>query len=240
MKQNTDRLDKALAHMGIGTRRQVKTFIKTKRIQVNGVVITNSETKVSYEDRISFDGEILDRKEFYYIMIYKPVGCVTSTDDPRDKTVMEYLSERQQNMELFPIGRLDKDTEGLLVITNDGKLGHRLTSPKHNIWKTYYAEVKGKLEESDIKSFETGVQIDDGYICLPAELEIQESGESSKAIVKIREGKFRQIRRMFLALGKEVSFLKRLKMGDLHLDKTLKPGESRDLTEEEIQILINS
>ncbi|MCC5815305.1 MAG: rRNA pseudouridine synthase [Leptospira sp.] len=242
MNIKKERLDKALGNLGIGTRKEVKDFIRKQRVKVNGEIVKNPEVKVSYEDIIAFDEEVLDRKEFYFIMINKPTGCVSSTEDPRDKTVMEYLTEREQNRNLFPVGRLDKDSEGLLLITNDGKLAHKLTSPKHNFWKTYYVKTTGVLNQSDVRSFEKGVQIDDGYVCLPAKLEILHSGEEqdyAEAVVKIQEGKFRQIRRMFTALGKEVIYLQRTHMGELKLDENLKLGEYRELTDEEIQLLQN-
>jgi 16S rRNA pseudouridine516 synthase len=228
-----NRLDKVLSNLGIGSRKEVKLILKQKRVKVNGIIVTTPEAKITNKDIVILDDEVLIRKEFYYFMMYKPLGCVTSTDDPKDKTVMEYLSDRHQNMELFPVGRLDKDTEGLLLITNNGKLTFNLTSPKHHVYKIYYAEVSGKLGTTDVSSFENGVTLDDGYKSLPANLEIIESGDSSKAFVKIREGKFRQIRRMFSMLGKEVTFLKRIKMGNLALDDSLIPGEYRELTLEE-------
>lgn len=240
MKPQLERLDKALANFGIGTRKEVKNLIREGKVAINGITATEPEAKISFQDQITVGGEFLDRREFYYYMIYKPVGCISATDDPREKTVMEYLPERMQNMDLFPIGRLDKDSEGLLIITNDGQTCHRLTSPKHNIWKLYTVRMDGKLDEKDIASFQKGVVLEDGYRSMPADLEILESGAVSLARVRLQEGKFRQIRRMLKMLGKEVTYLKREKMGDLELDPSLAPGEWRELREDEIQLLRNS
>lgn len=237
MSDKKERLDKVLGNLGIGTRKEVKEIIRAERIRINGIVNKAPETKVSLSDEIVLDEEVLERREFYYLMINKPTGCITSTDDPREKTVMEYLSPRLQNMNLFPIGRLDKDTEGLLIITNDGQLTHKLTSPKHHVWKTYYAKIQGNLSEADVQSFQNGVTIDDGYKCLPGRLKIVESGNISSAIIEIREGKYRQIRRMFVALGKEVIYLKRTRMGDLELDENLPLGEYRYLSDSEVEQL---
>ncbi|WCL50020.1 pseudouridine synthase [Leptospira sp. GIMC2001] len=230
----TERVDKILSNLGIGTRKEVKYFLRDKRVKLNGNIVTDAGTKVKPDDQLQYDDEILDWKEFVYYMINKPTGCITATEDPNEKTIMDYLSERDQGKKLFPIGRLDKDTEGFLILTNDGMLNHNLTSPKHHIYKTYLVHVDKDLEKSDILAFEKGVTLDEGYVCLPAKLEIL---DKTQAIVQIREGKFRQIRRMFTALGKEVVYLKRTKMGDLPLDDSLDLGQYRELTEDELEIL---
>jgi 16S rRNA pseudouridine516 synthase len=232
-----DRLDKALGNLGIGTRKEVKTIIKSGSVKVNGAIETNSDRKISLEDILELDGEILNRQENYYFMMYKPVGCITATEDTRESTVMDYLSDRERRMYLFPVGRLDKDTEGLLLITSDGKLGHHLTSPRHHITKTYFARVQGKVSEQDQKAFQDGVVLDDGYKSKPAELDILISDEISEVRIRIQEGKFRQIRRMFESLGKLVIYLKREKMGTLELDPGLNPGEYRPLHPGELESL---
>lgn len=237
MQDKKERLDKILGNFGIGTRKEVKNLIRDGRIRINGEIVKAPETKASLDDEIFLDDELLDRKEFYYLMINKPTGCITATEDPREKTIMSYLNPREQRRGLFPVGRLDKDTEGLLLITNDGKLAHRLASPKHHVWKTYLAKVNGALTPRDIGKFEKGVSLDDGYVCKPARLEIRESGEISTAIVQIQEGKFRQIRRMFASLGKEVIYLQRQKMGELELDPGLELGAYRELRQDEIELL---
>ena len=170
-------------------------------------------------------------------MINKPAGVISATEDKKQTTVVELIDERKRK-DLFPVGRLDKDTEGLLLITNDGELAHRLLSPKKHVDKVYYAEIEGRVNEEDVQKFKDGIQIDEEFTALPAELVILESGETSKIEVTIREGKFHQIKRMFHAVGKEVIYLKRLSMGTLELDESLELGEYRKLTEEELNALM--
>ncbi|BDA79385.1 pseudouridine synthase [Leptospira kobayashii] len=236
----TERLDKVLSHLGIGSRTDVKRLVRDKLVKVNDVVVRDPSVNVSLADKIQYKDEILNRKEHYYFMMNKAPDCITATEDSKEKTVMDYLSERHRNMNLFPVGRLDKETEGLLIFTTNGKFGHHYTSPKHHVEKEYYVEVNGKLTEDDSVSFEKGIVLEDGYKSMPAKLEILESGEVSKGRVYIKEGKFRQIRRMFVMLGKEVSYLKREKMGAIRLDPSLSVGKYRELTEEETDLLQNT
>lgn len=233
-----ERLDKILANMGYGSRKDVKKFIKDGLVKVNGETIKDNEFKVSpYEDEIIIRGEEVNYREYIYLLMNKPQGLVSSTDDPLTPTVIDLLDEKHQIYKPFPVGRLDKDTEGLLLISNDGKLAHELLSPKKHVDKTYYAEIDGTVEDDHIGIFEKGIILDDGYKTLPAKLEIIESGIFSKVHLTIQEGKFHQVKRMFQALDMNVTFLKRISMGPLTLDKSLEPGEYRELTEEEIRLL---
>lgn len=231
-----ERIDKFLANAGAGTRSEVKKYIKSDRIQVNGTVIRSSDFKIDEEkDDITFDGKSIRYEKYEYHMLHKPKGCVTATEDKHDKTVLDYIQSDRKNR-LFPVGRLDKDTEGLLLITDDGELSHSLLSPKKHVDKIYFATVKGILSEDAKERFETGLDIGDEKPTLPAFLEILIEREAeSDVLVTIKEGRFHQIKRMFLAIGSEVLYLKRLSMGPLVLDETLPAGESRKLTEEEIK-----
>ncbi len=235
-----ERLDKILANMGYGSRKDVKKFIKDGRVRVNNLVILDNEFKVSpYEDEIFFGEEEVLYREYIYLMMNKPQGLVSSTDDPRTKTVIDLLDKEHLIYKPFPVGRLDKDTEGLLLISNDGKLAHELLSPKKGVNKKYYAEVDGYVEDKYIEAFKEGVTLDDGYKTLPADLEIINGNIISKVYLTIQEGKFHQVKRMFESIGMKVLFLKRVSMGPLELDITLKPGEYRELTEVEINLLKN-
>ncbi|MCZ8343269.1 MAG: pseudouridine synthase [Leptospira sp.] len=232
----TERLDKVLSNLGIGSRSDVKIAIKQGKVLVNGILTKDPKTKVNLEDSVQYETEILIRRKFYYFMMNKAPDCITATEDPKEKTVMEYLSFRHQNMNLFPIGRLDKETEGLLLFTTNGPLAHKYTSPKHLVTKEYYAEIHGVVGKEEIDAFETGVTLDDGYKTLPAKLELDSiNGDKSFVKVWLREGKYRQIRRMFVSLGMEVVYLKRVRMGAIELDPNLRVGNYRELTEEEIK-----
>lgn len=231
------RLDKYLADMGVGTRSQVKQKIRKGMIQVNGTVIKEADYKVdAAKDSIFADGQQISYVQMEYYMLHKPAGCVSATEDKKEKTVLDLLPE-QKRKDLFPVGRLDKDTEGLLLITNDGDLAHRLLSPKKHVDKTYYARIKGCVTEEDVVRFRDGLDIGEEKLTLPATLVIQEAGEISQILVTIQEGKFHQIKRMFEAVGKEVVYLKRLSMGPLTLDVSLPAGSCRHLTAEEIERL---
>ncbi|HEY8362082.1 MAG TPA: pseudouridine synthase [Tissierellaceae bacterium] len=235
-----ERLDKVLANMGYGSRKDVKKIIKDGRVKVNDEVVLNVEFKVNpVEDEIFIDDEKLIYREFIYLMMNKPQGVVSSTDDPASATVLDILDEEYLIYNPFPVGRLDKDTEGLLLITNDGKLAHELLSPKKKVNKKYYVEVEGCVEEKHKKVFERGIRLDDGYKTLPSNLEIIDSGDISKVYLTIQEGKFHQVKRMFQAIGMKVIYLKRISMGNLVLDENLAPGEYRELTEDEISLLKN-
>ena len=231
------RLDKFLADVGIGTRTQVKQMIRKGQIQVNGTVIKKPEYKIdAQKDRVAASGEELSYQKYRYFMLHKPAGCVCATEDRKEKTVLSLVPEEYRK-DLFPVGRLDKDTEGLLLLTNDGDLAHRLLAPKKHVDKTYYAKIEGQVTEQDVEAFREGIDIGDDKLTMPAVLEILHSSDISEIQVTIQEGRFHQIKRMFEAVGKKVLYLKRLTMGPLHLDPLLGPGEIRPLTEEEVKAL---
>lgn len=230
------RLDKYLADMGVGTRSEVKIYVRKGRVQINDTVIRESDKKINIDtDKVSFDGNILTYVGTEYYMLNKPAGVVSATRDNFSETVLDLIDSA--NKDLFPVGRLDKDTEGLLLITNDGDLAHKLLSPKKKVPKVYYAKVNGRITEEDIDMFSKGIAISEDFITLPADLDIIESGEISTVKVTIHEGKFHQVKRMFESIDKEVIYLKRLSMGDLILDESLELGEYRPLTTEEINML---
>lgn len=231
------RLDKYLADMGIGARSEIKTWIRKGRVTLNGEICTKPECKVNTSsDEVLFDEAKVGYVDYCYIMLHKPVGVVSATQDNVSETVLDLITDKQRK-DLFPVGRLDKDTEGLLLITNDGELAHRLLSPKKHVDKVYYAKVAGRVSEEDVREFEEGVDIGEESITLPAKLRILETADISEIELTIQEGKFHQVKRMFEAVGKEVLYLKRLSMGSLLLDPELKPGEYRDLTEAELALL---
>lgn len=228
------RLDKYLADMGIGTRSELKEWIRKGRVLINDSVCTKPEQKVFVgRDRIFFDHNEIGYMEHQYIMLHKPAGVVSATNDNVSRTVLDLITEKKCK-DLFPVGRLDKDTEGLLLITNDGELAHQLLSPKKHVDKIYYAKVRGRVTQEDQMIFEHGVDIKDEELTLPAKLTIISSDEVSEIELTLHEGRFHQVKRMFEAVGKEVIFLKRLSMGSLQLDPGLAPGEYRELTKEEI------
>lgn len=229
------RLDKYLTNQGIGSRSQVKALIKSKKVFVNNVLENKPERHIDENnDIVSLDGVNLEYNQFYYYMLNKPPGVLTAVKDNNYKTVMDIMDVTPKEG-LFPVGRLDKDTEGLLLITNDGELSHNLLSPKKHVNKTYYVELNGELIDSDIDLFAKGLDIGEKNITKPAKLEIL-SGRN-RAYITITEGKYHQVKRMFQAIGLTVTFLKRISMGSLILDKNLKSGGYRKLTEEEISNL---
>ncbi|MEY8426214.1 pseudouridine synthase [Lachnospiraceae bacterium 46-15] len=231
------RLDKLLANAGVGTRSQVKQLIRKGCISVNGEIVKTPEAKAdSATDNILANGKNVFYTEYEYYMFHKPAGYVTATQDRQDATVMDLL-EVPQKEKLFPVGRLDKDTEGLLLITDDGALAHELLSPKKHVDKTYFVRVSGTLLSEHLEAFTSGIDIGDKKPTLPARLNILSFGEISEAEVTIREGRFHQIKRMFAALGFQVLYLKRLSMGSLRLDAALEKGRYRKLTEEELEQL---
>jgi 16S rRNA pseudouridine516 synthase len=238
MPMKKERLDKLLSNMGAGSRTQVKDMIKSGFVTVNGVLTTSPEAKVAPGvDRVFLKGREVKYREFIYLMLNKPQGMVSSTDDPRESVVIELLDDYWKGFRPFPVGRLDKDTEGLLLITNDGQLAHLLLSPRKGVDKTYYAEIDGVVLPEHVESFKKGVQLEDGYLTLPAELEIERSDLISIVQVTIQEGKYHQVKRMFAAHGLRVVYLKRIRMGSLMLDNQLDEGEYRELTDEEIEVL---
>lgn len=231
------RLDKFLADLGQGTRSQVKQMIRKKRIFVNGEAEGKPERKIDpQKDTVELDGRVLTYGKYRYIMLHKPAGVVSATEDHRDQTVLSLLPP-ELGKNLFPVGRLDKDTEGLLLLTNDGELAHRLLSPKKHVDKTYYAKIQGLVTKEDEEAYLEGVDIGDEKKTLPARLEILSAGEQSEILLTIQEGRFHQVKRMFHVRGKEVTYLKRLSMGNLTLDPHLTPGSYRELTEEEKALL---
>ncbi|MBE5953465.1 MAG: rRNA pseudouridine synthase [Lachnospiraceae bacterium] len=233
------RLDKYLADAGQGTRSEVKIKLKQCRVRVNDTVVKKPETKINPdEDVVSIDGKALFHEEFQYYMLNKPAGVVSATKDERDKTVLQLITEDKRR-DLFPVGRLDKDTEGLLLITNDGVLANNLLAPGKHVDKEYYALVEGRVTEETVESFRQGVDIGDDKLTAPAVLIIEESGEESRIRLTITEGRYHQVKRMFEAVGMKVKYLKRLSMGCLKLDETLEVGEYRRLTPEELEELKN-
>lgn len=234
------RLDKYLADMGCGTRQKVKKMIRSGQVSVDDIVERKPEAKVDEKlQKVCLNGRTVGYESLEYYMLNKPGGVISATEDKNCETVVDLIKDKKRK-DLFPVGRLDKDTEGLLLITNDGALAHRLLSPKKHVDKCYYAHVSGRVTEKDIKSFENGVNIGTGKepeITMPGKLEILLSAEVSKIRLTIQEGKFHQVKRMFQAVGKEVIYLKRERMGTLVLDEKLAPGEYRALTEEELKKL---
>lgn len=234
-----ERIDKILSNLGYGTRKDLKKIVKNGMVQVNGITIKDSAMKVDPEkDKIVINGEEIFYREFIYLMMNKPAGVISATFDNKDETVIDLLEVEHQVFEPFPVGRLDKDTVGLLLLTNDGDLNHRLISPKWKVDKVYFAKINQKVTEEDIEKFKHGITLDDGYRCKEAILKIQKaSEEGSEIVLTIQEGKFHQVKRMFEAVGKKVTYLKRIEFGTLPLDEDLEEGEYRELTEEEIAIL---
>ncbi len=232
------RLDKVLSNLGYGSRAQIKRDCKKGLVRVNEKIENNPGFQVDTDkDIIVFDGETIDYKDYIYIMLNKPDGYISATFDKYDPIVLDLIESKFLVFEPFPVGRLDKDTEGLLVLTNDGQLAHRVLSPKSHVPKTYYAKIDGVVTEKDIDAFKSGVVLDDGYETMPAELVILESGEISQIELTIHEGKFHQVKRMFESVGKKVTYLKRISMGGLKLDNSLALGEYRELTGEEIKLI---
>lgn len=232
------RVDKVLSNLGYGSRAELKVYCKKGLVKVNDKVISNPGTQVDTDiDKIEFNNEVVRYREFVYIMMNKPDGYLSATFDKRDPIVLDLIDPSYLTFEPFPVGRLDKDTEGLLVLTNDGQLAHRVLSPKKHVPKTYYAKIQGIVTDKDVKAFEKGVTLDDGYETMPSQLKIIESGEVSEIELTIHEGKFHQVKRMFESLGKKVVYLKRLSMGKLILDESLSLGEYRELTDEEVKLI---
>ncbi|MFG6148219.1 pseudouridine synthase [Halobacillus sp. B23F22_1] len=232
------RIDKLLANMGYGTRKEVKQLLKSGHVRINNQVEKSPKTHVDPQKQdVSVNGKVVEYREFIYLMLNKPGDVVSATEDANDLTVIDILQPEDALFEPFPVGRLDKDTEGLLLITNDGQLAHRLTSPKKDVGKTYFAEIEGKVTGEDIVAFREGLTLDDGYVTKSSDLEIIETGDYSEILLTITEGKFHQVKRMFEAVGKKVTYLKRISMGDLLLDEQLELGEYRELRDEEIGYL---
>ena len=232
------RLDKFLCEaLGI-TRAEAKKLIAKQTVTVDSVRAKSGDVKLDGEkSRVALNGKTLTREKFVYIMLNKPAGYLSATEDGRGPTVLDLLPAELRRQNLFPVGRLDKDTEGLLLLTNDGDLAHHLLSPRHHVDKVYYTRVAGRLTEADCQTFASGMTLDDGLVCQPAGLKILRAGQESEAHVTLREGKFHQVKRMLAFLGKPVLYLERIQMGNLTLDPALARGEFRLLTESEEKML---
>jgi len=230
------RLDKVLHDNGFGTRSSIKKMLHKKECYVNGVRIIDSSFKIEDCDEVCIEGEVINLKKYIYVMLNKASGYVTSTKDPEYKTVMELLPQKWASRNLFPVGRLDIDTEGLLILTNDGIFAHKVISPKYNIVKKYYVRLKREFDEEEFeqvrKNFTYGIVFKNGYKCLPATLERH---EKDGYVVGISEGKYHQVKKMFLCVNNEVVYLKRISIGGLILDETLGIGKTRELTKEEVE-----
>lgn len=229
-----ERLDKLLANTGRWSRKEAHELIKAGRVRVEGAVAGAKDQKIPPEATVTVDGEPLGPTGPTWLMLHKPQGVVSSTEDPREQTVLSLLPEHFQRRGLFPVGRLDKDTTGLLLLTDDGPLAHTLLSPRRHVDKVYAVEVAGTLDRDDVAAFASGMTLSDGYICLPAVLELT---GPSQGLVTLREGKYHQVKRMCAARGKPVTRLERVRFGPLTLDAGLAPGRWRPLTGEEITLL---
>lgn len=231
-----ERLDKILSGTGRWSRREVKDLVKAGRVTADGTVVRRPEEKFDRAATVlAVDGEPVDGEKYVYLMLHKPGGVLSATEDPKQPTVLDLLPPHLRRVGLFPVGRLDKDTEGLLLLTNDGPLGHRLLAPKKHVDKVYFVRVDGRLDQEDSAAFRAGMTLGDGLQCLPAELEVLESPDTG--LVTLREGKYHQVKRMLAARGKPVIYLKRLSMGPIALDQDLAPGAWRPLTETEREAL---
>ena len=231
------RLDKILADSGIATRSEARRLIKAGRVSVNGETVSKAELKADPDsDVIKLDGRCVGGKTVY-IMMNKPPDVVTATEDRDHRTVIDLLPEELRRRGVFPVGRLDKDTTGLLLLTNDGKFGHAVISPNHNVNKVYEVYVEGRLNEEDAAAFKYGIELRDGTKCLAASL-CKDENDSSHAEVTISEGKYHQVKRMFASRGKPVVYLKRLRIGGLHLDENLEQGKCRELTSKELKLVL--
>jgi 16S rRNA pseudouridine516 synthase len=236
------RLDKLLADSGAGTRSEVKTAIKKGMVKVNGTTVTDNGKKINTEDEVMLNGKIIGYSKYTYLMLNKPAGVISATTDKNDKTVTDLLNVPYKNMSLFPVGRLDKDTVGLVLLTNDGDFAHNTLSPKKHVTKTYYVESEGDFSsitpDDIIPKFKDGIMIDGDYLCKSALLEVLEMDNSLiKANLTITEGKFHQVKRMFKAIGGKVTYLKRMTFGDIQLDHALTEGEYRTLNKDEMKYI---
>ena len=220
------RLDKLLSEAGVASRKELKYIIRAGRITVDGQVVKSPEAKVDETEAVvCLDGAEIAKRRRMLVMLHKPAGYVTSTEDPRDRTVMELIPPQWKAMELKPVGRLDKETEGLLLLTNDGDLAHRILSPRHTVWKRYYAEHAGTAGDADVAAFAEGITLKDGDRCLPARLTPQGEGRS---LVEVCEGKYHQVRRMLASRGMPVTYLKRIAEAGLTLGE-LPAGQCREV-----------
>ncbi|MDQ0208180.1 pseudouridine synthase [Alkalicoccobacillus murimartini] len=231
------RLDKFLADSGYGSRKEVKKLLKSGLVSVDDGVVKEAKSQIDVEkQKVTVSGDVIEYQAEVYLMLNKPQGVISATEDTMHKTVIDLLHSDWERFKLFPVGRLDKDTEGLLLLTTDGAFSHQLMSPRRHVSKVYEADVDGEVTKEDVDAFSVGVRLDDGYMTKPAELVIKEAGTTSKIELTITEGKFHQVKRMFKARGKTVLTLKRRAIGKLELDPSLAPGSYRQLTEEEYKL----
>ncbi|MCI2105216.1 MAG: rRNA pseudouridine synthase [Intestinimonas sp.] len=234
-----ERLDKILSRTGHWSRKEARELVRTGRVTVNGATAADESAKYDPVSLIlTVNGKMVVTDRLFYLMLHKPAGLLSATEDSRQKTVLDLLPEHLRRVGLFPVGRLDKDTEGLLLLTNDGPLAHRLLAPGKHVDKIYYVRVDGALAPEDVLAFRSGMTLGDGLACLPAGLEILDPPDTG--YVTLREGKFHQVKRMMAARGKPVRYLKRISMGNLTLDHDLAPGTWRFLSAEEISALTGS
>lgn len=231
------RLDKLISECGLASRKEIKQIVKAGRVTVDGVVASAPEQKLDPDKSVvTLDGEVIRYKKFHYYMLNKPEGILSATDDKRQRTVLDLVTPEMRKMGLFPVGRLDKDTTGLLLLTDDGEFAHKVISPKSEINKTYHAYTDGVVDSADVRAFAVGVVLADGTECLPAQLKPLDDGS---CLVTVMEGKYHQVKRMLASRGKPVTKLKRLSIGALKLDESLKPGEFRELSENELCSVLN-
>ncbi|MCT4777488.1 MULTISPECIES: pseudouridine synthase [Exiguobacterium] len=232
------RIDKLLANMGYGSRKDVKILLKQGVVRVDDQPVKDAKRQVNLEtERVTVQGEVVEYKPFVYLMMNKPAGVISATEDKVESTVVDLIDPSYAHYELFPVGRLDKDTTGLLLLTNDGAFNHALMSPRKHVDKVYVAEVDGEMTADDVRRFAEGVELEDGYTTKPARLElISKSGRRSTVRLTLSEGKYHQVKRMIAAVGKHVERLERVQIGALELDPTLEPGAYRELSEEEVDL----
>ena len=231
------RLDKLISECGLASRKEIRQLVKSGRVTVDGAAAAAPEQKLDPEiNVVCIDGEQVCYRKFHYYMLNKPAGVLSATDDGKQKTVLDLVSPEMRRMGLFPVGRLDKDTTGLLLLTDDGEFAHKVISPKSGIFKVYHAITDGRADEADVAAFAEGVVLGDGTKCLPAKLKIQPDGS---CLVKVMEGKYHQVKRMLASRGKPVLRLKRLSIGGLELDNSLKEGEFRALSDDELCRVLN-
>ena len=231
------RLDKLISECGLASRKEIRQLVKSGRVTVDGAAAAAPEQKLDPEiNVVCIDGEQVCYRKFHYYMLNKPAGVLSATDDGKQKTVLDLVSPEMRRMGLFPVGRLDKDTTGLLLLTDDGEFAHKVISPKSGIFKVYHAITDGRADEADVAAFAEGVVLGDGTKCLPAKLEIRPDGS---CLVKVMEGKYHQVKRMLASRGKPVLRLKRLSIGGLELDNSLKEGEFRALSDDELCRVLN-
>ena len=234
-----ERIDKILSNLGHGTRKEVKALLKKGKVEIDGIVVSDSAMKIDPNKAvIMVSGEEIKYRKYICLIMNKPAGVISATVDNHDETVIDLIDQEYHAFKPFPIGRLDKDTVGLLLITNDGELNHKLIAPKNHVDKVYYAQINKPVDEKDVATFRKGVILEDEYKCMPAILEILKADENgSEVMVTIQEGKFHQVKRMFESVDKKVVFLRRMSFGPLKLDESLSEGQYRELSEEEVNLL---